>query len=199
MRRLLLCVLASCSLSAFGQGVKISTSGGNPDNAAILDLESDVKGFLPPRLTTEQRDNIAAPIPRGLRIYNLDTDCENFYNGLTWQEVCGVCTPLPTAANAGADQLGVSGTDATLGGNTPVAGTGQWTIISGSGGTFAGSATSSSPSAVFSGVASTSYVLRWTISTVCGSSEDDVEISFASQFCDPNPPRNSPHRELRMV
>src|SRR5438309_2183157 len=38
---------------------------GTPDPAALLDLESTTKGFLPPRMTTTQRNAIASP-PSGL-------------------------------------------------------------------------------------------------------------------------------------
>jgi hypothetical protein len=56
-----------------------------PAPAAILHLDSTTQGFLPPRLTTEQRDAIASP-PEGLTIYNLTTKRRNYFDGTSWQE-----------------------------------------------------------------------------------------------------------------
>jgi len=44
----------------------------SPNAAAIVDLTSTTQGFLPPRMTTTQRDAIASP-PSGLIIYNITT------------------------------------------------------------------------------------------------------------------------------
>jgi len=65
-------------------------SGGNvgvgtnaPDSSAALDVSSSSKGFLPPRMTAIERDNIENPAV-GLMIYNLDCQCINFFNGANW-------------------------------------------------------------------------------------------------------------------
>ncbi|WP_164490030.1 choice-of-anchor D domain-containing protein [Runella sp. SP2] len=83
----------------------------------------------------------------------------------------------PTVSNAGPDQTPACGTtQVTLAGNTPTVGTGVWSVVSGTGGTFgnANSATST-----FTGVAGNSYVLRWTISNgQCSASTDDVDVTF---------------------
>ena len=42
-----------------------------PDSSAALELESTDKGFLPPRMTTAERDSLLNP-PEGLVIYNTD-------------------------------------------------------------------------------------------------------------------------------
>ena len=57
-----------------GSGAAINTEGtmGNPAASAALDIVSTTKGFLPPRMTTAQRDAIATPTA-GLRIHNTDT------------------------------------------------------------------------------------------------------------------------------
>ena len=87
------------------------------------------------------------------------------------------CTPV--IANAGTDQIGTSTcglTTLTLAANSPVPGTGSWSVISGTGGSF-GSA--SSPSSTFSGIAGTTYTLRWTITnTPCPVSTDEVLVKF---------------------
>src|SRR6187431_28372 len=108
------------------------------------------------------------------------------YN-LRWTISNGVCTSTndnvlitfntpPTVATAGPDQT-LCSTSATLAGNTPVTGTGLWTIVSGSGGSFV---LNTNPTTVFNGVAGTTYVLQWTISNgvVCTPSSDQVTIKL---------------------
>ena len=74
-------VLAS-SLATHAQ-VGIGTSSPN----AALDVTSTTQGFLPPRMTTTQRDAISLPAV-GLVIFNTTTNCLNFYAGY-WIESCG--------------------------------------------------------------------------------------------------------------
>ena len=105
---------------------------------------------------------------------------------LLWTISNGVtCTPSnddvviafdvpPTVADAGVDQQ-ICGTAATLAANTPAAGTGEWSIVSGVGGTLGDPA---DPASAFTGVQGTTYILRWTISNACGTSEDDVQVAF---------------------
>ena len=75
-------VLAS-SLASHAQ-VGIGTSSPN----AALDVTSTTQGFLPPRMTTTQRNAISSPAV-GLVIFNTTTNCLNFYLGY-WMESCGV-------------------------------------------------------------------------------------------------------------
>jgi gliding motility-associated-like protein len=85
----------------------------------------------------------------------------------------------PTLSNAGPDQTdapmcGLAST--VLAANTPVTGTGSWSIVSGTGGIIVAP---DSPVSTFSGTAGITYVLRWTISNaLCTSSTDDVNIRF---------------------
>jgi len=60
--------------------------GTTPDGSAALDISSTTKGFLPPRMTTAQRDAIASPA-NGLIIYNTTTGSLNSYNGAEWSEI----------------------------------------------------------------------------------------------------------------
>lgn len=59
------------------------------DAAAILNVSSTTKGFLPPRMTTAQRDAIAAP-PSGLVIYNTTTNKLNVRGAVAWEAVTSV-------------------------------------------------------------------------------------------------------------
>ena len=55
----------------------------SPNANAILDLTSTTKAFMPPRMTTTQRDAISTPT-EGMVIYNLTTHVLNFHNGTSW-------------------------------------------------------------------------------------------------------------------
>jgi Protein of unknown function (DUF1566) len=56
----------------------------NPNSSAQLDVASTTKGFLPPRMTTAQRDAITTPA-EGLMIYNTTLKKPSFYNGTEWR------------------------------------------------------------------------------------------------------------------
>ena len=64
-------------------GIGTNTGGSTPDNSAMLDVKSTSKGFLPPRMTTTQRDAIISPAA-GLTIYNTTKLCNETYNGSSW-------------------------------------------------------------------------------------------------------------------
>jgi hypothetical protein len=75
-------------LPLHAQGTAINTSGAAPDASAILDVSSTVKGFLPPRLTSLQRDAIPNPA-NGLVVFNTDMGCLNYYFSNQWHMLCG--------------------------------------------------------------------------------------------------------------
>jgi hypothetical protein len=83
-------------------------------------------------------------------------------------------------ANAGADQMGATTcglTKVTLSGNTPIEGSGLWTIVSGSGGFFGNP---DSATSTFLGQEGNIYTLRWTISvSPCYVSFDEVQVEFS--------------------
>lgn len=56
--------------------------------SAVLQLDSTQKGFLAPRMTTTERDAIAAPAT-GLLVYNTTTNQFNVYNGTIWTSLGG--------------------------------------------------------------------------------------------------------------
>ncbi len=86
------------------------------------------------------------------------------------------CTPMPTTSDAGPDQ-NVTGTATNLAGNTPLSGTGEWSILSGTGGSVA---QPGNPLSTFSGVAGNTYTLVWSITTICAASTDTVQITFTN-------------------
>jgi hypothetical protein len=64
-----------------------------PDPSALLDVSSATKGFLPPRMTSTQRNAIDTPA-EGLVIYNTDEKALNVYNGTAWASVQPVQQPF---------------------------------------------------------------------------------------------------------
>ena len=62
--------------------------GTTADASAILHLSSTTKGFLPPKLTTTQRNSVSSPA-EGLIIYNDTTNAINVYDGSSWAAVGG--------------------------------------------------------------------------------------------------------------
>lgn len=60
--------------------------GGAPDSTAALTVTSTTQGFLPPRLTTTERNAITSPTA-GLVIYNSTTNKLNVYTNVGWEAV----------------------------------------------------------------------------------------------------------------
>ncbi|HRS54249.1 MAG TPA: fibronectin type III domain-containing protein, partial [Bacteroidales bacterium] len=63
-----------------------------PDSSAMLDVNSNSKGFLLPRMTNTQKTAIQNPA-EGLIIFNTDTKCFEVYKLGGWYEICGSCNP----------------------------------------------------------------------------------------------------------
>ncbi len=95
----------------------------------------------------------------------------------TYDELNVAFFQATTTANAGSDQsFNDATTQTTLNANQPATGqTGIWTVVSGTGGVFADA---SSPTTQFTGQSCTAYVLKWSLSGNCFSSDDNVNISF---------------------
>lgn len=89
MKKLFLSAIFAVSLIswAFGQ-VGISNENSDPDQSAGLDVKFLDKGFLPPRVTTEQMNAIPNPA-EGLVVYNTSIHCLAFYNGTGWKSTDG--------------------------------------------------------------------------------------------------------------
>jgi hypothetical protein len=71
------------SLNGNSKAVGIGTD--NPQGA--LDITSTTKGFLPPRMTHDQR-SLLMPV-EGLMIYNTTSQKPNYYNGTVWKNFDG--------------------------------------------------------------------------------------------------------------
>ena len=72
-------------LGGIGQdAIRVGVGTQNPNNNAILELNSSSKGFLPPRMNNIEREAIVNP-PTGLMIFNTSSKRPNYYNGLKWK------------------------------------------------------------------------------------------------------------------
>jgi hypothetical protein len=72
--------------SAASVGMQIGNTIFPAAASAILDLVSTQKGFLPPRMTTTQKNAIASPAS-GLILYDSTTNKLQCYNGSTWNDL----------------------------------------------------------------------------------------------------------------
>lgn len=96
--------------TARAQSVGINTP--TPNASAALDVSSTTQGVLVPRMTTVQRNAIAAPA-QGLMIFNTSTNCHEVYVAPSWLSLCGAAagcaytsTPNPTALTITAGTAG---------------------------------------------------------------------------------------------
>jgi hypothetical protein len=81
-------ILAIVFIASTITGIAQVGIGTNTPNASsVLDLTSTTKAFLPPRLTTGQRDSITNPVG-GMVIFNSTTGCIEIYRGTNWFNVC---------------------------------------------------------------------------------------------------------------
>ena len=77
------------SSNIYNNGGNIGIGTTNPNASAITEISSTNKGFLPPRMTTAQRNAIGSPSD-GLIIFNTSTGCPNYYFLGEWVEWCGI-------------------------------------------------------------------------------------------------------------
>lgn len=70
-------------LSVFGQSI---FGKGAIQKSAAVQIESTDKGFLPPRLTSVQRDGMISPVA-GLIIFNTTVNKHQGYNGKIWNDL----------------------------------------------------------------------------------------------------------------
>jgi hypothetical protein len=90
----------------------------NTDPSAALEVNSTTKGFLPPRMSNDQREAIPSPTA-GLTIYNTDTNTLDVFTGFEWKQlgidvdtVVSVSGKTWMDRNLGATQVATSSTDA---------------------------------------------------------------------------------------
>jgi len=151
----------------------IYTAGAGINISELVISAADGISYIPIRTAGE----IAALSPSaGETVYNDTEGLYQIYTGDKWVSIPALCWPQPTKADAGPDQLFNDSTiEVILAANIPEPehGTGIWSKISGTGGSFADD---TDPNTSFTGEVGEVYKLRWTISTNCGKSEDEISI-----------------------
>lgn len=88
----------------WNSGSQVSVNNPAPDPSAIFQIDAELQGFLPPRLSRADRDNIPAPA-LGLVVFNTTDSTLDYWNGTCWlasfQQNCSDCvlnvTPSATA------------------------------------------------------------------------------------------------------
>jgi uncharacterized protein (TIGR02145 family) len=104
-------MLAVCSLFFYAGNAQVKV-GDNPttiNDASLLELESTSQGFLPPRMTTTQRDAISNP-PAGLTLFNTTAKCLQWFDGGFWIDGCGGAPEAAPNANLTAANVTYQGT-----------------------------------------------------------------------------------------
>jgi hypothetical protein len=91
---LMLCITSCLYINA--QNISINNTGAAPDAKAMLDISSNAKGLLIPRMLQAERDAITAP-PQGLMIFNTTTNSFQYNNGSVWLNIThsGILNGLP--------------------------------------------------------------------------------------------------------
>ncbi len=102
---------------------KVGTNPMTIKPSSVLELESITKGFLPPRMTTAQRNAIVSPVA-GLMIYCTDVGTRGepeFYDGAQWMSMSTISLNVNTITtstgkvwmdrNLGAAQVATAGGD----------------------------------------------------------------------------------------
>lgn len=175
--------------------IGIGTS--TPNASAVLDLDPPLKnkGFLVPRLNTQEMLAIASPA-NGLIVYNTDSNCVFFYQVNTWKSFCNVLPALsgitgPTGSTGAQGLQGNQGATGTTGatglqgiqGNTGAAGvtgaTGPTGVTGASGSTGVTGATGTTGS---SGTTGATGITGVTGPTGIGSICPNATINFVSKF-----------------
>lgn len=82
----LLVLILSVAVSFAQNNIGIGTT--NPHASALLDITSNTKGLLIPRMTTAERTAIASPA-KGLMVFDNTTSSFWFYSGTAWAEMNG--------------------------------------------------------------------------------------------------------------
>lgn len=148
----------------------------SPDDSSILDIESDEKGLLIPRMSESERDAINDPA-QGLQIFNLTTGCLNYYFGTSWCSLCG-CDGPPEAWLYGPMYECSGSTSVLLEANDPVNGNGWWEVVSSTG--SCSFSDQQSPTTYFYGSYGCHYNLKWQTFNSCGTAWVSKYISFTA-------------------
>ncbi len=83
--------------------VALNTDRSDPHGSAMFEVKSTSYGFLPPRMTSTERDAIVSP-SSGLMIFNTTTNCLEYCVSGFWYTACG-CPVVPTVTNPATGEI----------------------------------------------------------------------------------------------
>lgn len=112
---LALMLMASGAIAQDNMGIGTAT----PDPSAILELDANDKGFLVPRMTTQERTLIFQPAT-GLMVYDTDDNQFWYFDGTQWVQAVGGQGPQgPQGPTGVAGPAGADGADGATGPQGP--------------------------------------------------------------------------------
>ena len=167
-------------------GIGINITGSPANSKALLDIDAtgmnQKAGLLLPRMTTMERNDIAAPVPESLLIYNTDDHCfEANYNGswVAWACLGGCQIP----AQPKADTNSATQTTITWKWNRVTVASGyQWNTLS----TFPGAGINSVPGSSYTQTGltcNTSYTLYVWAVNICGIYSTPFMLTQSTPCC----------------
>lgn len=172
-----------------GSEVSFSWTGTNDADIHVILLRIEQTGQNANAYSPVDASYTANNIPNGQYTWRVISICNTSitlddYSEWVWGgmfTMSAECTFIPSIAIAGSDQFDVSGISTSLNATAPTVGTGVWSIQSGADGSIGNTNNSNS---TFTGLAGDVYILRWTVSNECGSSYDEVTVSFPTSVTD---------------
>ena len=96
--------LCAASWNVSAQSVGISNDGSAPHPSAMLDVKSDSKGILVPRMATNKRTGITSPA-EGLMVYDTDTKSFWYIKSGAWTEIGGLKLPYNESVAASGNAM----------------------------------------------------------------------------------------------
>lgn len=100
MKKGIILLITIIAFNVKAQNVAINATGAVPVASAMLDVSSTNSGMLVPRMTTAQRNAIAAPAT-GLLVYDTTVPGFWYFDGVIWRPLLNNATGWLTTGNAG--------------------------------------------------------------------------------------------------
>ncbi|MGB5818285.1 MAG: hypothetical protein WBG90_02280 [Saonia sp.] len=84
--KFLIFMMVQCIFAAVHAQIKIGDNPQNINATSVLELESNSRVFVITRINTTQMNAIVPS--QGAMVYNTDTQCIHYYNGIQWVNIC---------------------------------------------------------------------------------------------------------------